>query len=33
MNILGLIAKAKPAVDDGGGSLIPAAMVFLYVLF
>lgn len=33
MNILGLIAKAKPAVDDGGGSLIPAAMGFFICAF
>lgn len=28
-----LFAKAKPAVDDGGGSLIPAAMGFFIVAF
>ncbi len=33
MGFLGFVAKAKPDVDDGGGSLIPAAMGFLYVLF
>ncbi len=28
-----LLQKAKPAVDDGGGSLIPAAMGFFIVAF
>ncbi|EAR5546559.1 hypothetical protein CXI78_23950 [Salmonella enterica] len=36
MNIatfLGFVAKAKPDVDDGGGSLIPAAMGLFVVAF
>lgn len=33
MGFLGFVAKAKPDVDDGGGSLIPAAMGFFICAF
>lgn len=33
MNILALLAKAKPAVDDGGGSLMGPAMGFFVAAF
>lgn len=33
MGFLGFVAKAKPDVDDGGGSLVPAAMGFFMCAF